>query len=106
MTKTAEFGQPCKAPLPGTCRICGCTRITACDVPYIEEVSVPGRPGNIGRYEGSRACGWTDETKTLCDAPECIAAARAEIVPRPFEAEEIMRPQTGKRYGFAPRGRR
>jgi hypothetical protein len=63
--KTAEFGQPCAAvPEHGRCRICRCTRITACDV--------------MTDY-GSRACGWTDDTQTLCDAPECIAEAKREI---------------------------
>lgn len=63
--KSAEFGQPCAAvPQPGTCRVCGCTRITACDVPT---------------DYGSRACSWVDETKTLCDLPACIAAAKREL---------------------------
>lgn len=47
----------------GVCRVCGCTWITACEV---------------RTEEGSRACGWwagTDET--LCDRPECLAAAIA-----------------------------
>lgn len=57
--KTAEFGQPCKAPEPGRCRICG----------YGESGSSPVCKVN----------GWADETKTLCDAPECVAAARAEL---------------------------
>jgi hypothetical protein len=65
MVKSAEFGRPTdRAPEPGRCRICGCTRITACDVPT---------------DYGSRACAWTDETKTLCDLPSCLEAARAEI---------------------------
>lgn len=66
--KTAEFGQPCKAPERGRCRICGCTRITACSV------EVPGHG-----MQSERACCWTDETETLCDAPSCLAAARAEL---------------------------
>lgn len=81
--KTREFGQSCAAPQPGRCRICGCTRVTACDVPYIEEVVVPGRPGHVGRYEGSRACGWVDADHTLCNAPKCVEAARAELGLRP-----------------------
>lgn len=63
--KTAEFGQPCATvPQPGICRICSCVEERACvvgDAP-------PGRP-----------CGWADHTRTLCDAPSCIAAAKHEI---------------------------
>lgn len=73
MTKTAEFGQPCAAPLPGKCRICGCTETRACSI------ATPGRGGIAPGYTGTRACGWTDETRTLCDNPNCLAAARAEI---------------------------
>ena len=54
MVKTAEFGQPTdRAPVPGRCRICG--------------------------GSGDREWGWSDEAKTLCDRPSCVAAARAEI---------------------------
>ena len=52
---------------PGECRVCLCTRITACDVPT---------------KSGSRACGWRPAVpdKTLCDATLCsggIGEARA-----------------------------
>lgn len=104
MTKTAEFGVPIPARVvAGVCRVCGCTQTTACNV--FEEHSVPGRPGNVGRYE--RACGWADETRTLCDNPSCTEAARRELNTNPAEAEQLRRPFEGKRYGFAPpRGRR
>lgn len=79
MVKTAEFGQPTdRVPEPGRCRICG--------------------------HSGDSVLrdGWADETKTLCDRPECIAAARAELTVRPLDAEALLGPQTGPRYGFAP----
>lgn len=84
VTKTAEFGQPCRAPLPGTCRICG----------Y----------GETGVSPVCRIKGWADDAKTLCTEPECIAAARAEIGYKGFPREplDIEKPYTGKRYGFAP----
>jgi hypothetical protein len=53
MVKTREFGQPCRAPQPGRCRICGCN--------------------------GMEALYWADETKTLCNRAACIAEARREI---------------------------
>lgn len=81
MTKSAEFGQPsARVAEPGRCRICG-------GGPMIRD-------------------GWSDAQRTLCDRPGCVAAARAEIVTKPEEAREMMRPQSGPRYGFAPRGRR
>jgi hypothetical protein len=65
MVKSAEFGQPCAAVAEiGRCRVCGCTRIAACDV--------------VTDY-GSRACGWADDEQTLCDNPDCIAEAKREI---------------------------
>lgn len=72
--KTAEFGQPCEAPVPGKCRICG----------------------------GSSAM-WADETETLCIRTGCLAAARAELTTHSDEADQLLRPYEGKRYGFAPR---
>jgi hypothetical protein len=75
--KTAEFGVPCRAPEPGRCRICS---RTGTDI-------------------------WADETGTLCVAPACVAAARAELTLDPIEAEVLSRPYSGTRYGFAP-GRR
>lgn len=80
MVKSAEFGVPCRAAMPGRCRICGCTRITACDV---------------ATHYGSRACGWIDETRTLCDAPKCLAAARAEL-----NVLERIEGPTSKRSGL------
>lgn len=57
--KTAEFGQPCVAvPQPGKCRICGSS----------DPDSDPGSSLN-----------WADETRTLCDLPECIRAAKREL---------------------------
>jgi hypothetical protein len=70
MAKTAEFGVPCAAvPQHGACRICGCTEISACTI---------GRVA-VGHGVGFRACGWADGSQTLCDSPNCIAAARREI---------------------------
>lgn len=58
--KTAEFGQPCSAvPQPGKCRVCG---NIACE-----------DGGPVGPTE------WADHTRTLCDEPDCIAAAKREI---------------------------
>jgi len=51
VVKTREFGQPCRAPEPGRCRIC---RRTGDDI-------------------------WADETGTLCVSPECVEAARKEL---------------------------
>jgi hypothetical protein len=68
MTKTAEFGQPAaRVPQPGTCRICGCVEDQACLVEAADTQT------------GLRPCGWADHTKTLCDAPDCITAAKKEI---------------------------
>lgn len=44
---------------PGVCRVCGCTRVTACDVPT---------------DYGSTACGWALADRTLCDNPDCVIA--------------------------------
>lgn len=44
-----------KTGIPGTCRVCGCTENNACDPP----------------------CGWQDDTRTLCDNPECVMVAAA-----------------------------
>ncbi len=66
--KTAEFGVPCKAPERGVCRICGCTNFTVC------AVEVPGHG-----MQSERDCYWVDETQTLCDAPSCVVAAKAEL---------------------------
>jgi ParB family chromosome partitioning protein len=41
-------------PLVGTCRVCGCTEDRACE----------------------EACSWADETKTLCDNPDCLAKVK------------------------------
>lgn len=76
MVKSAEFGQPCRAPEPGRCRICGGT-------PFIPDA-------------------WTDAERTLCDRPGCVAEAQAEITTHPDEAESLLRPYDGPRYGFAP----
>jgi hypothetical protein len=83
MVKTREFGRPCAAPLPGQCRMCGCSDAD----------------------EGwGDLVGWADETRTLCNAPACTTAARAELTVRPDPS--LTRPYDGPRYGFAPRGRR
>lgn len=76
--KTAVFGVPCGAPEPETCRICGCS----------EE--------RVGGYVG-----WADETRTLCDNPACVAAARAELTAKPEEAGALERGYDGPRFGFA-----
>lgn len=57
--KTAEFGQPCSAvPQPGRCRVCGST------------------DPDLSR---SASINWADETRTLCNLPECKAAAKREL---------------------------
>jgi hypothetical protein len=74
---TREAARACMAgvfgagpePKPGRCRICGCTEVTACTV----EPAAEGLDLDPGMW--SRPCGWADATKTLCDAPGCIAAA-------------------------------
>lgn len=72
--KTAEFGQPLThLPQPGTCRICHCTEDRACSI------ATPGEGGIAPGYTGTRPCGWADHTRTLCDSPNCIAAAKHEI---------------------------
>lgn len=71
--KTAEFGKPVShLPQPGTCRICHCTEDRACTL------LVMGKSG-LGDPDGSRTCGWADQSRTLCDNPECIAEAKREI---------------------------
>lgn len=74
--KTAEFGQPAThLPQPGKCRICGCTQERACQVAV-----QPTHGGPVaGAPWGYRPCGWADQTKTLCDGPDCITAAKREI---------------------------
>lgn len=42
----------------GRCRICGCTDDQACTDAHPH-----------------RTCGWADPTHTLCDNPDCLAAA-------------------------------
>lgn len=64
--KTAEFGVPCAAPQPGTCRICGCTEDRAC------VTQTDGSPNGT-------PCGWADHTRTLCDNRNCVAAAKREL---------------------------
>lgn len=67
--KTAEFGQPCATvPQPGICRICGCVEDRACLIEGLTE-----DPHDV------RACGWADHTRTLCDNPACVTAAKREI---------------------------
>jgi ParB-like chromosome segregation protein Spo0J len=44
----------------GTCRICGCTESKGCTLPNGDN------------------CDWTDKTKTLCDTPDCLKAAKKE----------------------------
>lgn len=41
----------------GVCRICSCTEFTPCLVGYLP-------------------CAWVDKTKTLCNVPSCLKAAR------------------------------
>lgn len=47
----------------GHCRHCGCTASRAC---------VIARP--LFDDDPPITCSWTDETKTLCNAPKCIRA--------------------------------
>lgn len=62
--KTREFGQPvARVPQPGRCRICGCTD------PDLR----PPMPGSL------IFVAWADETRTLCENPDCIAEAKREI---------------------------
>lgn len=62
--KTAEFGEPCAAvPQPGRCRICGWSPVHKDD---LERDTEPFRA-------------WADETRTLCDEPDCIVAAKREL---------------------------
>lgn len=52
----------------GACRVCGCTRITACDVET---------------DHGSAACSWVSGTdETLCSAEACVDAAEAAGIVR------------------------
>lgn len=48
--------------IAGICRFCGCTQFNACQV---------ARPD----MKGCRPCAWADATKTVCDAPRCLAKA-------------------------------
>jgi hypothetical protein len=80
--KTAEFGQPCAAlPEPGRCRICGCTNDRACALAVTYEGCAGGDHSDCPTPVpfSKRSCGWTDNTQTLCDNPDCIAAAKREI---------------------------
>jgi hypothetical protein len=86
--KTADFGKPVeRVAEPGVCRICKCTDDRACTI------------GNVTGGLTLRACAWADETRTLCDSPRCLIAARAELNVRP--ADDLLAPYTGTRYGFA-----
>lgn len=68
----------------GVCRVCGCTRVTACDVPKRFPIKSPGRPDRVRFVDGSTACGWIEGTgQTLCDAPDCVKAG--------FDSEMIVR---------------
>lgn len=80
MVKTASFGQPCAAPEPGRCRICGCHSRPTVGLPAFQKV-VPVDAFVCVITDGHlrRHCNWADETQTLCDNPKCVAAARAEI---------------------------
>jgi hypothetical protein len=71
--KTAEFGQPVdRVPQPGKCRICGCVETLACVIRIQVPLSDP--PMYV-----TRPCGWADQTRTLCDNPDCIAEAKREL---------------------------
>lgn len=48
---------------PGRCRICGCVDQLACT------------ESKDGEWFGP--CAWADETLTICDNPDCLAAASA-----------------------------
>lgn len=53
----------------GRCRICGCVEQLACT------------ESNMGEWFGP--CAWADDTHTLCDNPDCLAAATAQEGARP-----------------------
>lgn len=55
---------------PGSCRICGCTEANAC-------VGIPVREGVF------QNCSWTDESRTLCNNPECLRRAAVEPLLEP-----------------------
>lgn len=61
----------------GKCRVCGCTEENAC------AVEVPGH--GMG---SERACGWADETETLCDHPRCVSTPAPAEPGRLFAAIE------------------
>jgi ParB family chromosome partitioning protein len=56
--RAAATAQP--KPKPGTCRFCGCTETTPCDV----------------GVEG--ACAWIDKSHTACSNPNCLRRFNAE----------------------------
>ena len=56
--RAAATAQP--KPKPGTCRFCGCTETTPCDV----------------GVEG--ACAWIDKSHTACSNPKCLRRFNAE----------------------------
>lgn len=60
--------RPPRLAIAGRCRICGCAEENAC-------ATAIGEFGAIG-------CGWADASRTLCDNPDCLAAA----APRELQA--------------------
>jgi hypothetical protein len=50
-------------PVPGRCRVCGCAEVNAC-------------AGVTDDRFGKRNCAWADTSRTLCDNPACLEAAR------------------------------
>jgi NTP pyrophosphatase (non-canonical NTP hydrolase) len=58
---SVKVGFPERLIEPGRCRVCGCTDDAAC--------ILPERSGEL--------CDWADDLHTLCDSPECLAAAEA-----------------------------
>ncbi len=67
-------------PMPGTCRVCGCTETTPC---FIRDgsagVTFAEARDNPLLTIGAMPCSWADETQTLYTAPGCLAAAASEV---------------------------
>ncbi len=85
---------------PGTCRYCGCTEHTPCNVPP---------------YNEGDTCGWIEGTmRTVCNAPPCASAwlkmrrAVAAARPRKLSSAEVHQRimQRGRRGSRGSRGKK
>jgi len=79
---TAEKTAEAKKPVPGVCRICGCTETTPC----------------LGINIAGEACAWADRSQTLCTNPDCLRQAKKKAEPPTADAATFAEPPAEKAH--------